>query len=274
MRKFKRLFFGLVISISASMLAQNNAYSTLFDIPYYDLKNQDSDDYRRRKAVLNIHFPREAKPHPVIIWFHGGGLSSGDHAIPEALKETGNVIVSADYRLVPKVKPENCIDDAAAAIAWVFRNIHTYNGDNNRIFVAGHSAGGYLALMTVMDPTRLNAYGLDANQIAGLVPFSGHTITHFEIRKQRGIPAERALIDSLAPLFFVRKEAPPVRLITGDREKELLGRYEENAYFYRMMKVAGHQDIEIYELDGYGHLMTEPAFPLLLEFVTAYSQGD
>ena len=60
-------------------------------------------------------------------------------------------------------------------------------------------------------------------------------------------------------------------MITGDREKELLGRYEENAYFYRMMKVAGHEDIELIELHGYGHQMTEPAFPLLLNFVKARS---
>ena len=33
---------------------------------------------------------------------------------------------------------------------------------------------------------------------------------------------------------------------------EMLGRYEENAYFYRMLKVAGHPDVRLMELDGYG----------------------
>jgi hypothetical protein len=56
-------------------------------------------------------------------------------------------------------------------------------------------------------------------------------------------------------------------LITGDRELELLGRYEENAYLMRMMKIAGHKETTLYELDGYGHSMTEPAFPLLLKEV-------
>jgi hypothetical protein len=63
-------------------------------------------------------------------------------------------------------------------------------------------------------------------------------------------------------------------LITGDREKEMLGRYEENAYFYRMMKVNGHPDITLYEMDGYGHGMTEPAFPLLVDFVRSQSQEN
>jgi hypothetical protein len=62
----------------------------------------------------------------------------------------------------------------------------------------------------------------------------------------------------------VRADAPPIVLITGDRELELHGRYEENAYLMRMMKIARHKNTILYELDGYGHNMTEPAFPLLI----------
>jgi len=47
----------------------------------------------------------------------------------------------------------------------------------------------------------------------------------------------------------------------------MLGRYEENAYLMRMMKVVGHKETTLYELDGYGHNMTEPAFPLLLKWI-------
>jgi hypothetical protein len=68
----------------------------------------------------------------------------------------------------------------------------------------------------------------------------------------------------MAPLFHIRKDAPPLLLITGDREMEMLGRYEENAYMMRMMKVIGHKDTRIYEIDGYGHMMVEPALPLLI----------
>jgi len=66
-------------------------------------------------------------------------------------------------------------------------------------------------------------------------------------------------------LYHVRKDAPPLVLITGDRELELLGRYEENAYLMRMMKLTGHQKTKFYELDGYDHGMTEPAFPLMIK---------
>jgi hypothetical protein len=75
------------------------------------------------------------------------------------------------------------------------------------------------------------------------------------------------VVDSLAPLYHVRADAPPLLLITGDRELEMLGRYEENAYLMRMMKVAGHKETRLMELDGYGHGMAEPAYPLLINEV-------
>ena len=119
--------------------------------------------------------------------------------------------------------------------------------------------------MVGLDKRWLLAHGIDANRIAGLIPFSGHTITHFTVREERGIEGTQPIIDDLAPLYHVRADAPPLLLITGDRELELLGRYEENAYLWRMMKVVGHPDTRIYEMDGYGHSMTAPAFPLLLK---------
>jgi hypothetical protein len=73
------------------------------------------------------------------------------------------------------------------------------------------------------------------------------------------------VIDDLAPLYHVRPDAPPLLLITGDREKDILSRYEENAYMMRMMELSGHKQTTLYELKGYGHAMTKPAFPLLLK---------
>jgi hypothetical protein len=122
--------------------------------------------------------------------------------------------------------------------------------------------------MIGLDKSWLEKYRIDANEIAGLVPYSGHTVTHFTIRKERGIPETKIIVDALAPLNHTRSDAPPMLLITGDRELELLGRYEENAYLWRMMKVSGHQKTELMELDGYDHgAMAQPAHPLLLKFI-------
>jgi hypothetical protein len=121
--------------------------------------------------------------------------------------------------------------------------------------------------MIGLDKKYLAKHNIDANNIAGLISLSGQVITHFTIRQERGISGTQPIIDEFAPLYHVRKDAPPLVLITGDRELELLGRYEENAYLMRMMKLNGHQKTTLYELDGYDHGMTEPAFPLLVKEV-------
>jgi len=260
---FSILFFGIV----TALCAQQSKYETKPDIHYYPDPVSQSDNYIRERCVLDVYYPKDIKGYPVVVWFHGGGLTGGNKQIPEALKEKGVGVVAVNYRLYPKVKSPAYIEDAAAAVSWVFKNIHQFGGDSSLIFVSGHSAGGYLASMIGLDKSWLQAHNIDANRIAGLIPFSGHTITHFTIREERGIPGNQPVVDSLAPLYHVRPDAPPLLLITGDRELEMLGRYEENAYLMRMMKVSGHKETRLYELEGYGHDMTAPAFPLLLNEV-------
>ncbi len=187
--------------------------------------------------------------------------------------EQGVAIVAVDYRLSPQVEVTDCIADAAASVAWVFENIERYGGSKKKIFVSGHSAGGYLTSMLGLDKKWLSEFGVDADDLAGLIPFSGHTITHFTVRKEMGIEKTRPIVDAMAPLYHVRSDAPPLLLVTGDRELEMLGRYEENAYLWRMMKVAGHEQTTLYELDGFNHgQMVDPAYSLLLRFVNEHSK--
>jgi len=241
------------------------------NVPYRE--DETLDDYARSRCVVDVYVPEGVQDFPTIVWFHGGGLTQGEKSIPAALKGHGIAVVAAGYRLNPQVKAPVYIEDAAAAIAWTFRNVSRYGGSDQKIFVSGHSAGGYLTLMTGLDSKWLKAQDVDANRIAGLIPFSGQVITHFTIRDERGIAKTQPLIDEYAPLFHVRKDAPPILLISGDRNKELLGRYEENAYLWRMMKENGHTDTELFELQGFDHGgMAEPAFPLLLKFVKERSK--
>lgn len=111
-------------------------------------------------------------------------------------------------------------------------------------------------------------YGVDANQIAGLIPFSGQMISHFAYRKMNGIDNLQPTIDKYAPLFHVRKDAAPLILITGDRNIELFGRYEENAYMWRMMNLVGRPDTQLYEIAGHGHgAMGNPAYHILIQSI-------
>ena len=248
-------------------------YNTDENIPYRDAAESKSDPYIAKRCRLDVYHPLKIKEFATIVWFHGGGLRAGNKSIPKQLKNQGHAVVAVNYRLFPKVKCPIYIEDAAAAVAWTFKNISRYGGNPDRIFVSGHSAGGYLTSMVGLDKDYLAKHDIDANRIAGLIPFSGHTITHFTPRQERGIPGEQAIIDRFAPLYHVRPDCPPLILITGDRELEMLGRYEENAYFWRMMKVAKHNSSKLYELQGFNHGgMAEPAFRILLRHISSQSK--
>lgn len=264
MKKQLLLFLFL---LTATVSKAQTEYLTKTNIQYYDQATNKSDSYIAERCVLDMYLPKDTKNFATIVWFHGGGITQGNKEIPEYLKNKGYCIVGVNYRLSPNVKAPAYIEDSAAAVAWVYNNIEKYGGDPSLVFLSGHSAGGYLVSMVGLDQKYLAKYDIDSNRIAGLISFSGQCITHFTVRKERGIPEKQPFVDEYAPLFHVRADAPPLLLITGDREMEMLGRYEENAYMARMMKIAGHKDTRLYELEGYGHNMTEPAFPLLVKEV-------
>ncbi len=274
--KISKCNFLLCILITAGLNAQQDkktttAYTTLKNIPYRDpaaISDLKSVDYITERCRLDLYHPQQTKPFSTVVWFHGGGLKAGNRKIPSALKKQGIAVVAVDYRLSPQVSSPAWIEDAAAAVAWTLKNIENYGGSSKKVFVSGHSAGGYLTSMVGLDKRWLATHDIDANQIAGLIPYSGHAITHFTVRAERGIDAKQPVVNELAPLYHVRQDAPPLLLITGDRELEMLGRYEENAYLWRMMKVAGHRATELNELKGYNHgQMAKPAHPLLLKFI-------
>ena len=261
------LIFGLARLTQADNFEEvATSYRTVTNISYRG--TSATSEYMQNRCRLDLYHPNNKTDFATVIWFHGGGLTSGEKKIPDQLKNQGIAVVSVNYRLSPKVKSPVWIEDAAAAVAWTINQISNYGGSPKKIFLSGHSAGGYLTSMVGLDKRWLAAHNLDADQLAGLIPFSGHAITHFTVRSEMGIRNKQPLIDRLAPLFHVRGDAPAMMLITGDRDLELLGRYEENAYFWRMMKVNGHPQIILHELDGHNHgQMVEPAHRLLLGFI-------
>jgi acetyl esterase/lipase len=258
----------ILILIGSAVNAQTATYERINNVFYYPDSNSVKDVYTKSQCRLDFYYPKGIKDYATIVWFHGGGITGGAKEIPRELMDKGVAVIGVGYRLSPKVKAPAYIEDATAAVAWAFKNIEQYGGNEKLIFVSGHSAGGYLGTMLTLDKQYLNKYGIDANSIAGLIPFSGQAITHFTIRQEQGLKELQATIDKYAPLSHIRADAPPMLIITGDREMELFGRYEENAYLNRMMKLAGNKTTRLYELQGFDHGgMAVPAFPLLLREV-------
>ena len=86
------------------------------------------------------------------------------------------------------------------------------------------------------------AYGADADSVAAYLPVSGQTVTHFTIRKERGLPDGIPVVDEYAPVNKARKETAPLVLITGDKHLEMAARYEENALLEAVLKSIGNKE--------------------------------
>lgn len=260
---------GCIVSAPAQEASPAASYAVGEDISYID--GNETDDYRKERCKLDVYYPVNIKDFPVVVWFHGGGLENGSkHILPE-LKNKGIAVVAVNYRLSPAATNPAYITDAAEATAWVFRNIEKYGGDPGQIFVSGHSAGGYLALMVGFDKKYLAAYGIDAGLIKGLIPISGQTNTHYTIRKERGLPMDIPVIDEYAPINRVRKNLPPTLLITGDRDLEMTARFEENLHLKAVMK-SFDNDVVLYELQGFDHgTVVNPSGGLILRFIKKHT---
>ena len=244
--------------VTLGLNAQN--YKQINDISY----TGKTDAYAQERLKLDVYYPEGQQDCPVIVWFHGGGLEGGNKEIPAQLQKKGWVVVGVNYRLLPKVTVRETLDDAAEAVAWVFRHAAEYGGDPAKVVVTGHSAGGYISLMLCLNKAWLAAYGADADSVWMYVPFSGQAVTHYNVRKMQGLQPLQVTIDEFAPIYWVRADCPPLVLICGDRELELYGRYDENQYLARMMKLVGHEQTYLYELDGHGHnTMVGPSFHIL-----------
>ncbi len=260
-----RKLFTLLYIIALPFIAWAEDYTTERDISYRDGKIE--------RCKLDVHHPVDKQDCPVVVWFHGGGLEAGSKEIPRELQNQGIVVVGVNYRLLPKATPDECIDDAAAAVAWAFKNIEKYGGSTKKIFVSGHSAGGYLTMMVGLNKKWLAAYGEDADSIAGLVPFSGQCVTHYNVRKIQGIGPLQPTIDEYAPITFIRPDCAPMVIVSGDRNMELYGRYEEQAYFWRMLQLVGHKQTWIYEMQGFDHgQMAQPGFKILKDYIWKLSE--
>jgi pectin methylesterase-like acyl-CoA thioesterase len=106
-----------------------------------------------RKLLLDAFYPKQktaAKRFAIII-IHGGGWRSGNktlhHPIAQRLAEMGYTCFTPEYRLSTEALYPAAVHDIKSAIRWVRKNAARYNIDENKIAVAGHSAGGELAAM-------------------------------------------------------------------------------------------------------------------------------
>jgi acetyl esterase/lipase len=185
-----------------------------------DLAYRDVDGWR---GTIDLYRPEGTGPHPVLLYLHGGGWRMGSKAsaaihAPHWLA-MGLAVAAPGYRLVQTAPAPAAAEDSHAALDWILETGAEHGVDTSRIVLAGHSAGGLLAL----------AVGWRHKPApAAVVAWSAHCDLagyHAE-RRAGGDPlawlAASADPDGLAfalsPLALVRSGLPPTLLIHSDRD--------------------------------------------------------
>ena len=192
---------------------------------------------------LDVYLPDLGDSFPVMVYFHGGGLQSGDKGvtnIAETLVKRGIALVSANYRMYPTAKYPEFVEDAAEAVAWVFENISKYCKPES-IYVGGSSAGGYLSMMLCFDRKWLAKYNISPMDVSGFIHDAGQPTAHFKVLAERGIDSRRVIIDDSAPLYHigVDNEYPRMLFIVSDNDMQ--NRYEQTMLVISTLKHFGHQ---------------------------------
>jgi acetyl esterase/lipase len=182
---------------------------TVADLSYAEGPAADAEKYK-----LDIYRPKGASKRPVLVFLHGGAWVRGDRKqypfFGNTFAKEGAVVVIPSYRLAPGHKFPAQAEDAAAALAWVVRNIGEYGGDPSRIVLAGHSAGGHLAALLTTNPKYLAAHELRPDAVRSVAALSGvYDLTGLEGRSQgRVFPQDETSLADASPVKHVKGATP------------------------------------------------------------------
>jgi cation diffusion facilitator CzcD-associated flavoprotein CzcO/acetyl esterase/lipase len=100
--------------------------------------------------TYRLYRPETPGPHPIVAYFHGGGWVLGNHYSDDPIcrdlcRQSGCIVISANYRHAPEDRFPAAIDDGFAAVKWIAANAESLGGIPGQLAVAGWSAGGNVA---------------------------------------------------------------------------------------------------------------------------------
>ena len=164
------LMAGCSATGALNAVTTSSSYTLNADVAYGTQPRQKLDIYTPTAAP-------PAKGWPVVVFIYGGSWNSGQRAqykfVAEALAARDVMTLVADYRLYPEVRYPDFLSDSAQALAYGLDHAAQLGGDPKRVFVMGHSAGGYNAAMLALDGRWLKAAGHSPNELAGWIGLAG-----------------------------------------------------------------------------------------------------
>lgn len=237
--------------------AEYNVETSVPDLrPYFELFVGESERARRELRcsldqrfgpTVDEHvdlFPAASPGAPIIAFVHGGywrRLSSKEFSLVAlGLVARGFSVAVTNYSLCPKVTISEITRQSRAAIQWLQREAARFNGDPQRLYVCGHSAGGQQVGM-LMATDWQGEYGLSASPLRGGIPISG--IFDLEPLRyswlQPKILLDHETIRRESPLFHIPAVAPPLLITLGGEESSEFHR--QSGRYLQAWHAAGHE---------------------------------
>ena len=199
--------------------------------------------------------PKAAKL-PLLVFIHGGAWKSGDRSqyrfLGATLARAGVVVAIPDYRRAPDVVFPAILEDNAQAVAYARDHAEEWGANPDRIFLAGHSAGGYNALMLGLDPRYLGEVGMRSQDLAGVIGISAPAdflpSTDPDVIAAFGVSPDPALIQ---PIAYATADAPPILLLHGERD-DVVGLHNALSLVRHMQRAGGR--VRLRRFRWLGHL--------------------
>ena len=171
-------------------------------------------------------FPSREPRSPIHVFFHGGywtlPISARDQSfIAKSAVEQNWTAVIVNYALCPQVRIPEITRQCRAAVAWVYSHAEEFNGDRERVFVSGHSAGGHIVGRLLATQWEQD-YGLPASTIAGGLPISGlfelEPIRWTWLQPRLQLTGDEVLVES--PIWHLPLTRIPVTVALGGAETD------------------------------------------------------
>lgn len=168
-------------------------------------------------------FPAASPRAPILLFIHGGywrRFSAREFSfVARGLVARGITVLVTNYALCPKVSLPEITRQSRAVTAWARTTAHRFNGDRERIYVSGHSAGGHLATR-VLTTNWAEDYGLPADLVKGGYAISGlFDLTPIRYAStQSSLQLTEEVIRRESPLFNLPRAAPPLVADVGGEE--------------------------------------------------------
>jgi arylformamidase len=188
----------------------------------------------------------------LLAFIHGGywqNLDKGDFSyLAPPFVETGIAFASLNYDLAPKVGIAEIVAQIRGAVLWLAHHAGDHGIDAGRIFLAGHSAGGHLAVMamTAEGPAPNGRLVRGACSISGVYELEPVRRSYH----QDILRLDAATVRTMSPLRQVPKRAGPLILaVGGDETPEFLHQQEDLVAAWR----AGGLAVQVVDLPGRHH---------------------